>query len=126
VSENSTRTAWPPTGGSIKLDVHHQWAPTYINIGIGSNVTSFNISLVHHFNQTGNGTICLSQVGREQLSKLSLPDGTNATIQVIQASTSGSSLYNVRFALFPCCRHRHVIPSFNSLRTIEIQSFSQP
>lgn len=48
--ENSAnnRTLWPLNGGSVLLDAHHPWAPTYINLGLGNNVTSFNVSLVNH------------------------------------------------------------------------------
>jgi len=58
-------------------------------------VTSFNVSLVTGFNQTGNGTFCIREAGRAALAKLNIPDGTNATIQVIQTGESGSALYNV-------------------------------
>ena len=76
------------------MDCHHPWAITYVNLGFGGpNTTVFNISLVNGFNQTGNGTFCLPKI---QIPKdLDIKDGTNASIQVVQLSVMGSSLYNV-------------------------------
>ena len=91
---NNNRTIWPLTGGSILLDVHHLWAFTYVNLGLGGdNTTVFNISLVEGFNQTGNGTFCLPTVTLPR--SLTVTEGTNASIQVIQIGETGSSLYNV-------------------------------
>lgn len=42
----NNRTLWPLTGGSLVLNAHHPWAPTYVNLGLGNAVTSFNVSLV--------------------------------------------------------------------------------
>lgn len=76
------------------LNVHHPWAFTYVNLGLGGdNTTVFNISLVQGFNQTGNGTFCFPIVTLP--ASLSVAEGTNASIQVIQISETGSSLYNV-------------------------------
>ncbi|KAF2279144.1 uncharacterized protein EI97DRAFT_372246 [Westerdykella ornata] len=96
------RTQWPPTGGSIRLKVSHPWALTYVNLGLGTNVTSFNISLVDGFNQTGNGTFCLKETGNanieEALKKANISaaslDGQQASLQIIQIAHSGASLYN--------------------------------
>lgn len=91
---NNNRTDWPLTGGSLLLNVHHPWAFTYVNLGLGGDNTSvFNISLVEGFNQTGNGTFCLPTVAIPR--SLSLTEGTNASIQVIQIGEMGSALYNV-------------------------------
>lgn len=78
----------------------HPWALTYVNLGVGNNATSFNITLLDNFNQTGNGTFCISQLGAAVLEELGVQEGTNATIQVIQTSHSGSALYNVSIS-FP-------------------------
>ena len=92
---NTNRTQWPLKGGSVLLDVHHPWAITYVNLGLGGdNTTVFNISLVPGFNQTGNGTFCLPTVTLP--TSLGIVNGTNASVQVIQISETGSSLYNVR------------------------------
>lgn len=102
VSETTNRTAWATTGGSLRLHVGHHWALTYVNLGFGNNVTSFNTSLLDHFNQTGNGTFCLKETGKAQLAAglgvagydAKSVDGVNATLQVIQISTTGAALYN--------------------------------
>ncbi|KAK6086182.1 Uncharacterized protein SCUP515_00542 [Seiridium cupressi] len=85
------RTEWPLNGGAVSLELHHAWTYVFINLGLGENVTNFNISLTpEFFNVTGNGTFCLPS--------LSLPvgiaDGTNASIQVVTSGKSGSALYN--------------------------------
>jgi hypothetical protein len=84
----------------VSLDLHHAWTYVFINLGLGENVTNFNISLTPEFlNVTGNGTFCLPN--------LSLPggiaDGTNASIQVVTSGKSGSALYNVSL----CCSYKH-------------------
>lgn len=97
----TNRTAWSPEGGSLRLHVSHPWALTYVNMGIGTNITSFNVSLVEGFNQTGNGTFCLPQTGRAALQAaletqgIENPEGVEASLQVIQISHTGASLYNV-------------------------------
>jgi hypothetical protein len=95
--ENSTnnRTAWPADGGSIIFAGSHPWALTYVNLGIGATVTNFNISLVEGFNQTGNGTFCWNKVPFDAAKyNVTVADGTPASIQVIQISHTGASLYN--------------------------------
>lgn len=93
---NTNRTLWPLTGGSILLQTSHPWAITYVNLGLGGdNTTTFNISLVPNFNQTGNGTFCLPTI--KLPSDLVVSNGTQASIQVIQIGETGSSLYNVGF-----------------------------
>ena len=120
VSETTNRTAWTTTGGSLRLHVGHHWALTYVNLGLGNNVTNFNISLVDHFNQTGNGTFCLKETGKAQLAAglsgagydAKSVDGVSATLQVIQISTTGAALYNVSvIPLTEFSRH-----AFGSLR----------
>lgn len=91
----TNRTLWPLDGGSIVLDLHHQWSYVFINLGIGTDYPTFNISLTPSLlNETGNGTFCLP--------KLTLPasitpsDGQNASIMVATGGASGVALYNVR------------------------------
>lgn len=80
------------------MSVSHEWAFTYINVGFGNTwVGSVNASLVDNFNQTGKGAFCIREVGRDILAPLNITDGTNATLQFIQISHSGSALYNVSF-----------------------------
>lgn len=99
----SNRTQWPVTGGSLSLQVSHPWALTYVNLGIGTNVSSFNISLVNGFNQTGNGTFCLKETGKAALAaglaKANLSaetlEGMQGSLQIIQIASTGASLFNV-------------------------------
>lgn len=110
---NTNRTLWPLTGGSVVLHVSHPWAITYVNLGLGGdNTTTFNISLVPNFNQTGNGTFCLPAI--KLPSNVVVSNGTQASLQVIQIGETGSSLYNVSFfsLFFPPLQITHI----NALR----------
>ncbi|KAF1962678.1 hypothetical protein CC80DRAFT_487186 [Byssothecium circinans] len=101
-SNASARTQWPHTGGSIKINGSHESALTYVNLGLGTNVTNFNISLVDHFNQTGAGVLCLKDNLRTALeqgfkaSNISMEqmEGLQGTVQVVQISHGGGALYN--------------------------------
>ncbi|KAK7967058.1 uncharacterized protein PG986_001335 [Apiospora aurea] len=86
------RTEWPVQGGSVVLGLHHEWTYVFVNLGLGTNASAFNVSLTPDFvNATGRGTYCIPS--------LPLPiqprDGDNATIQVVTSGKSGSALYNV-------------------------------
>ncbi|KAJ9619831.1 hypothetical protein H2203_008102 [Taxawa tesnikishii (nom. ined.)] len=94
----NNRTAWPLTGGSVSMHVSHPFAFTYINLGLGNTVTNFNISLLGDFNQTGNGSFCLPQVGRAALAQAGIVAGTNASLQFVQISHTGNALYNEKEA----------------------------
>lgn len=90
---SGNRTQWPLAGGAVALELHHPWTYVFVNLGLGDNVTNFNMSLTPSFlNVTGNGTFCLPE--------LHLPDGvdiangTNASLQVVTSGESGSALYN--------------------------------
>ncbi|KAH8203770.1 hypothetical protein TruAng_002063 [Truncatella angustata] len=89
------RTDWPLNGGGVvSLDLHHAWTYVFINVGLGDNVTNFNISLTPDFyNVTGNGTFCLPDLTLPE----GIGEGTNASIQVVTSGKSGSALYNVSF-----------------------------
>ncbi|KAK7953685.1 hypothetical protein PG996_014577 [Apiospora saccharicola] len=85
------RTDWPMQGGSVSLGLHHEWTYVFINLGLGTNASAFNVSLTPDFvNVTGRGTYCIRS--------LPLPvqprDGDNATIQVVTSGKSGSALYS--------------------------------
>jgi hypothetical protein len=93
---NSTnnRTLWPITGGSLDIDFHHPFTYVFINLGLGTNATNFNISLTAlPLNETGNGTLCLPQLVMP--AGLDLQDGTNASIQISTVGPEGTALYNV-------------------------------
>jgi len=93
-NSSTNRTSWPLDGGSLLFAGSHPWAHTYVNLGLGNEVTGFNITLIEGFNQTGNGTFCWSKTGQDVLKSLNLTEGQNASIQVIQISHSGAALYN--------------------------------
>ena len=111
-SSMSNRTQWPVTGGSVSINGSHAHALTYVNLGLGTNVTNFNITLVDNLNQTGAGEFCLKNAGQAALEaglkaagysgfddkRL---DGLPASVQVVQLGHSGSALYNV--SLFSLC-----------------------
>ncbi|CAJ2500777.1 Uu.00g036300.m01.CDS01 [Anthostomella pinea] len=85
------RTDWAIGGGSLSLDLHHPWSYLYVNLGLGENVTNFNVSLTPSLtNVTGNGTFCIPQL----LIPVSISDGQSATIQVVTSGASGAAMYN--------------------------------
>ncbi|KAK5656982.1 hypothetical protein OQA88_3505 [Cercophora sp. LCS_1] len=87
------RTDWPLTGGSVVLDLHHDWTYVFINLGLGANVSNFNYTLTPEFyNITGKGNYCLPKVPLP--ASLNITDGTAASLQVITVGDSGSALYN--------------------------------
>lgn len=57
-TDKANRTQWPLTGGSVVFNGTHPWSFTYVNMALGSMGSSFNISLVPGFNQTGPGVFC--------------------------------------------------------------------
>ncbi|KAJ0318044.1 hypothetical protein COL5a_010791 [Colletotrichum fioriniae] len=86
-------TDWPLDGGSIELDLHHDWTYVFINLGIesGGNVTTHNITLTPQFwNATGSGTLCVEKLALPTPAK----DGQRGSIQVVTVGESGSGLYN--------------------------------
>ncbi len=90
----TNRTLWPLTGGSISLDLHHQWSYVFINLGLGTDYPTFNISLTPSLlNETGNGTFCLPKSTLP--AGLNIVDGQNASIQVATGGAAGTGLYNV-------------------------------
>ncbi|KAF4784053.1 hypothetical protein HER10_EVM0003450 [Colletotrichum scovillei] len=86
-------TDWPLDGGSIELDLHHDWTYVFINLGLesGGNVTTHNITLTPQFwNATGSGTLCVEKLALPTPAK----DGQRGSIQVVTVGESGSGLYN--------------------------------
>ncbi|KAM5453169.1 hypothetical protein MaudCBS49596_002946 [Microsporum audouinii] len=93
VNITTNRTEWPVDGGSILFKPTHPWALTYVNLGLGeNNSVIFDHILVPGFNQTGNGTFCFPKISIPK--GLGIQDGTNASLQIVQVSEGGSSLYN--------------------------------
>lgn len=97
---NGNRTDWPLKGGSVVLDLHHDWTYVFINLGLGANVSNFNYTLTPEFwNATGKGTLCVPSL--QLPTNLNVTDGTQASIQVITVGASGAGLYNVSY-IVPC------------------------
>ncbi|KAK5222902.1 hypothetical protein LTR72_005739 [Exophiala xenobiotica] len=97
---NNNRTVWPLDGGSLVIDFHHPWTYVSFNLGLGSNTSTFNISLNPMLlNETGNGTICIPKWTLP--AHLGIVDGDEASLQVITIGDSGTALYNcadIRFS----------------------------
>lgn len=92
----TNRTQWPLTGGSLSIDFHHPWTYVFINLGLGSNVTNFNITLnngARVINETGNGTLCIDKFTLP--SNLGIVDGQAASLQIATVGPNGAALYNV-------------------------------
>jgi hypothetical protein len=127
-TDSANRTAWPLSGGSVVFNGSHPWAYTYVNLALGSLGSTFNITLLEGFNQTGPGVFCIKDAGKMHLDaglkaagysglgdkRL---DGLDASVQVVQLGERGSALYNVSRA----CAYRHLhsltSPPFCSVRT---------
>jgi hypothetical protein len=58
-TDSANRTAWPLSGGSVVFNGSHPWAYTYVNLALGSLGSTFNITLLEGFNQTGPGVFCM-------------------------------------------------------------------
>lgn len=84
------------------VDFHHPWTYVSFNLGFGSNISTFNISLNPMLlNETGNGTICIPKWTLPSTEELGFEvvDGMDASLQVITIGDSGTALYNVSFDL---------------------------
>ncbi|KAF3069828.1 hypothetical protein GL218_07787 [Daldinia childiae] len=91
------RTEWPITDGAVQLTLHHPWTYLFVNVGLGSSVTNFNMSFTPDLmNVTGQGGFCLPSLS----VPMKVSDGTNATIQVVTSGDSGSALYNCADIVF--------------------------
>ncbi|OQU98728.1 hypothetical protein CLAIMM_04467 isoform 2 [Cladophialophora immunda] len=91
---NANRTLWPLDGGSLVIDFHHPWTYVAFNLGFGSDIATFNISLNPMLlNETGNGTICIPKWTLP--ADLGIVDGMDASLQVITIGDSGTALYNL-------------------------------
>lgn len=92
-------TDWPLDGGSLELDLHHDWTYVFINLGIEAdgNVTTHNITLTPQFwNATGSGVLCVEKLNLTTPAK----EGQKGSIQVVTVGDAGAGLYNVSYPLF--------------------------
>ncbi|KAF4819145.1 hypotheticall protein [Colletotrichum siamense] len=86
-------TDWPLDGGSLELDLHHDWTYVFINLGIEAdgNVTTHNITLTPQFwNATGSGVLCVEKLNLTTPAK----EGQKGSIQVVTVGDAGAGLYN--------------------------------
>jgi hypothetical protein len=92
---DTNRTLWPLTGGSLNVTLHDGAAIIFVNLGLGVNVTNFNISLLAiPLNETGAGNLCFPQLVLP--SGLPIQEGTQASIQFATSNPkNGEGLYNV-------------------------------
>ncbi|KAN0104337.1 hypothetical protein V8E51_010082 [Hyaloscypha variabilis] len=91
---DTNRTLWPLTGGSLNVTLHDGAAIIFVNLGLGVNVTNFNISLLAiPLNETGAGNLCFPQLVLP--SGLPIQEGTQASIQFATSNPkNGEGLYN--------------------------------
>ena|ERR1700761_7042066 len=96
---NTNRTIWPLDGGSLNVTLHDGAAIIFVNLGFGSNVTNFNISLLAvPLNETGAGNVCFPKL--KLPAGLPIQEGTQASIQFATSNPkSGEGLYNVSMTL---------------------------
>jgi len=89
------RTEWPITGGGqLAFRAGHPEAKTAVYLSLGNNPVKkdFNITIVDVFTQVGLGEFCWNSL--ELPGNLTVEDGQNATIQVVQQGHDGGGLYN--------------------------------
>ncbi|KAG5918781.1 hypothetical protein E4U42_006737 [Claviceps africana] len=88
-------TDWPSQGGSLQLELHHNWTYVFVNLGLGANASNFNISLTPEFwNVTGKGTLCVDKLPLPADVQGQVHDGDLASLQVVTVGETGSALYN--------------------------------
>ena len=107
MGQTNNRTKWPVSGGAVSVQPGwfpgHSKALIYVNIGVQApgDLAPPNMShpVVPPFQILGPnnleypGQFCLPQVGMP--ANLSLPVGTNITLQVVEAAQHGAALYSV-------------------------------
>lgn len=104
MTTTTNRTYWPTKGGAVAFEPGwfsgHSTAFIYINLGIGTNPPNMSHPMVPVFQITGptnnayqGRPLCIPQVGMP--ANLSLTAGTNATIQIVEATKHGAALFTV-------------------------------
>jgi len=97
IVDNATtpRTPWPLDGGSLNFTLRDGAALVFVNLGLGVNVTNFNISLsAFPLNETGAGNVCFPKLTLP--SGLPISEGTQASIQIATSNPkNGEGLYVV-------------------------------
>ncbi|PQE30426.1 expression library immunization antigen 1 protein [Rutstroemia sp. NJR-2017a WRK4] len=121
INTTVNRTLYPSTSFPIALSLHHPWTYIFVNLGLGSNVSNFNISLTPApLNETGAGELCLGDFVLP--AGITVQDGMNATLQVVTVGESGSALYNCADITFSTS----LSPANNSAKANSTQCPSTP
>ncbi|PQE21740.1 expression library immunization antigen 1 protein [Rutstroemia sp. NJR-2017a BBW] len=121
INTTLNRTLYPSTSFPIALSLHHPWTYIFVNLGLGSNVSNFNISLTPApLNETGAGELCLGDFVLP--AGITVQDGMNATLQVVTVGESGSALYNCADITFSTA----LSPANNSAKANSTQCPSTP
>lgn len=97
---NTPRTPWPLDGGSLNFTLHDGAALVWVSLGLGANVTNFNITLPGFpFNETGAGNVCFPKLTLP--SGLPISEGTQGSIQITTSNPkNGGGLYVVSICTF--------------------------
>jgi hypothetical protein len=93
---STSRTKWPLSGGSqLSIEAGHDEANTAVYLALGNNPSAddFTIVVKDEFLQIGLGTFCWNDLTFP--ANLTVKEGDNATIQVVQQGHTGGGLYNV-------------------------------
>ncbi|EWC48338.1 hypothetical protein DRE_02107 [Drechslerella stenobrocha 248] len=99
INATNNRTEWPLDGGSISLKLGHAFDYVFVNLGLGAEAATFNISLTpNFFNSTGNGTLCIPKLPLP--STVTVTDGQLASLQIVAMGSAGNSMYNCADIVF--------------------------
>ncbi|KAF8540181.1 hypothetical protein BDD12DRAFT_689048, partial [Trichophaea hybrida] len=91
---SKNRAPWPLTGGQISIETEHAEAETAVYLALGNNpkAEDFTIILKDPFLEIGIGTFCWNDLPVPK--NISVKDGDNATIQIVQGGHTSGGLYN--------------------------------
>ena len=100
----SNRTYWPTTGGAVAFQPGwfqgHKTALLYINLGLGNVPENYSLPMQKQWQITGpdneaypGSEICMPQVPLP--ANVTVKEGDNATIQVVESAQHGAALYSV-------------------------------
>lgn len=104
----TNRTYWPIGGGAVAFQPGwfqgHKTAFLYVNLGIGTNPENYSLIMQPVFQITGpqndaypGSNLCLPQVPTP--ANLTVNEGDNATIQVVENAKHGAALFSVSLAV---------------------------
>lgn len=112
LSDNPNRTYWPITGGAVAFQpgwfTGHKTALLYINLGIGNQPVNYSLIMQPMFQIIGPTNdaypgleVCMPQVPLP--ANLTVKEGDNATIQVVENAKHGAALFGVRLVSVILC-----------------------